>query len=72
MIKGGEIMSTTLHIEGMTCGHCKAYVEQALKAVPGVLDAAVDLTKHQAVITGTASRSSLVQAVEDAGYTVSQ
>jgi copper chaperone CopZ len=64
--------STTLAIEGMTCGHCKANVEKALKAVPGVTDVTVDLTKHQAVIAGSASRSSLVQAVQDAGYTVAQ
>jgi copper chaperone len=63
---------TTLEIEGMTCGHCKASVEHALKAVPGVKEVIVDLTKHQALITGTASRSSLIQAVQNAGYTVAE
>lgn len=60
----------TLDIEGMTCGHCKANVEKALKDVPGVEAVSVDLTKHQAVITGSASRSLLVQAVQNAGYTI--
>jgi copper chaperone CopZ len=27
---------TTLHIEGMSCGHCLSAVQQALSALPGV------------------------------------
>lgn len=61
-----------LKIEGMSCGHCKAAVEKALKAVTGVADAQVDLAKKEAVVTGSASREALVQAVEDADYTVVQ
>ena len=38
---------TMLKIEGMTCSHCKAAVEKALKAVPGVIDVAVDLEKKK-------------------------
>lgn len=62
--------ATTLKIEGMTCGHCKAAVEKALKAVPGVANAAVDLAKKEAVVTGSANRGELVKAVEDAGYSI--
>lgn len=64
--------ATTLRIEGMTCGHCKISVEKALKAVPGVTGATVDLTKKEALVTGSAERKQLVVAVEDAGYTVSE
>lgn len=64
--------TTTLAIEGMTCGHCKVNVENALKAVPGVTSVNVDLSKHQAVICGATSRSQLIQAVQDAGYTVEE
>lgn len=59
-----------LKIEGMTCGHCKASVEKALKAVPGVENATVDLAKKEAVVTGSANRDALVNAVEDAGYDI--
>lgn len=59
-----------LKIEGMTCGHCKAAVEKALKAVPGVTSATVELEKKEAVIMGSANREELVKAVEDADYTV--
>ena len=61
---------TMIKIEGMTCSHCKAAVEKALKAVPGVIDVAVDLEKKEAMITGSANRSDLTAAIEDEGYTI--
>lgn len=63
---------TVLKIEDMTCGHCKAAVEKALLAVPGVINAIVDLAKSEAVIVGSASRGDLTIAVEDAGYTITE
>ncbi len=59
-----------LKIEGMTCGHCKSSVEKALLKVPGVTQAEVDLAHKQAVVIGTADRSSLAKAVDEAGYRV--
>lgn len=61
---------TIIKIEGMSCGHCKAAVEKALKAVPGVDAAVVDLEKKQAVVTGNAAMEAMREAVEDAGYEV--
>nr|WP_282433819.1 heavy metal-associated domain-containing protein [Desulfosporosinus sp. I2] len=59
-----------LKIEGMTCGHCKSSVEKALLKVPGVTQAEVDLAHKQAVVIGTADRSSLAKAIDEAGYRV--
>ena len=59
---------TTLHVEGMMCSHCKQRVEQALMAVPGVTDAAADVDKKTASVTGSAARAALIAAVENAGY----
>ena len=61
---------TIIKIEGMSCGHCKAAVEKALKAVAGVETAVVDLEKKQAVVTGNAAMEAMREAVEDAGYEV--
>ena len=58
---------TTLRIEGMTCGGCAARVERALRAVPGVADARVDLEAHLATVTGGAGAAALLAAVEAAG-----
>ncbi|MHB8077125.1 CopZ family metallochaperone [Desulfosporosinus fructosivorans] len=59
-----------LKIEGMTCGHCKSSVEKALLKVPGVTQAEVDLAQKQEVVIGTADRSSLTKAIDEAGYRV--
>ena len=64
------MQETIIKIEGMSCGHCKAAVEKALKAVAGVETAVVDLEKKQAVVTGNAAMQAMREAVEDAGYDV--
>ena len=62
----------TMHIEGMSCNHCKMTVEKALQAVQGVSQAQVDLQKKTAEVTadGAVTNEALTQAVEDAGYSV--
>lgn len=60
----------TLKVEGMSCNHCKAAVEKALKDVAGVEAAQVDLAKKEVVVTGAAPKEALVEAIEDAGYEV--
>jgi Cu+-exporting ATPase len=59
-----------LPVEGMTCASCVARVEKALKAVPGVGAAEVNLATETATITLAegASPESLVAAVREAGY----
>ena len=57
-----------LAIEGMTCASCVGRVERALRAVPGVTLAAVNLATERATVTGSADAALLVKAVEDAGY----
>jgi copper ion binding protein len=64
---------TTLKIQGMTCNHCVMRVAKALKAVPGVQDAQVDLSKAEAVVTyddAKAAMEKLSAAVAEAGYKV--
>ncbi|OWV92725.1 ATPase [Rhizobium sp. R72] len=60
-------------IEGMTCASCVARVEKALKAVPGVIDASVNLATERATIrlaTSAVQTSALETAVRNAGYDV--
>jgi Cu+-exporting ATPase len=57
-------------VGGMTCASCVAQVEDALKDVPGVISAAVNLGSEKATveyIEGTAW-ADMKKAVEDAGY----
>ncbi len=37
----------TLKVNGMNCEHCKASVEKAVKAIPGIKDAEVNLEKKE-------------------------
>jgi heavy metal translocating P-type ATPase len=57
-----------LAIEGMSCASCVGRVERALKAVPGVAGASVNLATERATITGRADIADLVAAVSEAGY----
>ena len=59
-----------IDIAGMTCASCVARVEKALRAVPGVLDASVNLATERATVHGGAlDAATLIGAVERAGYT---
>ncbi|MGO4327744.1 heavy metal translocating P-type ATPase [Cupriavidus sp. 2TAF22] len=60
-----------LSISDMTCASCVARVERALKAVPGVVDAQVNLATEQAAVTvlrGAVDAAALAAAVTRAGY----
>ncbi|AKJ30723.1 heavy metal translocating P-type ATPase [Caldimonas brevitalea] len=60
-----------LQIEGMTCASCVGRVEKALRRVPGVVAAEVNLATERALVrvaAREADSSSLVAAVEKAGY----
>ncbi len=66
-----EAEKFVLDVEGMTCASCVGRVERALKAVPGVQSASVNLATERAEVSGAAvDRALLVKAVEDAGYDV--
>lgn len=59
-----------LKVEGMMCNHCKASVEKACKAIPGVTDAVADLKAKTVTVSGEADRAVLAQAITDAGFEV--
>ncbi|MEO7159778.1 MAG: heavy metal translocating P-type ATPase [Polaromonas sp.] len=67
--------SLRLAIGDMTCASCVARVEKALKQVPGVLLAEVNLALETANITlvgGAATVPQLIAAVDKAGYRASE
>ncbi|NNJ09011.1 copper-translocating P-type ATPase [Chloroflexales bacterium ZM16-3] len=60
-------------VTGMTCASCVMRVEKALKKVPGVIDASVNLSTEGASITYSPASSSFAElklAIENAGYGV--
>ena len=61
-----------LSISGMSCAGCVASVEKALRAVPGVDEAAVNFAEHTALVLGSADAATLARAVVDAGYNAAE
>ncbi|MFJ4290272.1 heavy metal translocating P-type ATPase [Cupriavidus sp. NPDC089707] len=60
-----------LQVTDMTCASCVTRVEKALRAVPGVVEAQVNLATERATVTvlrGTADGAALAAAVARAGY----
>ncbi|ONF97131.1 Copper-transporting P-type ATPase [Sphingomonas jeddahensis] len=66
------VRTIDLPIEGMTCASCVGRVERALRKVPGVRAANVNLATERAAIEGDerADRGALVAAIQSAGYHV--
>ncbi|OCP16335.1 copper-translocating P-type ATPase [Ensifer sp. LC163] len=68
---GAAEESVELAIDGMTCASCVARIEKALKAVPGVTQANVNLATERATVRltkGIATTTALEEAVRAAGY----
>src|SRR5690606_35728414 len=57
-----------LAIAGMTCASCVGRVERALKAVPGVEEATVNLATERARVSGVIAVEDLLAAVGKVGY----
>lgn len=67
-----KIMTKTMKIEGMMCGHCEAAVKKALEELDGVREAVVSHEAGTAVVEldGQVEDAVLKKAVEDKDYTV--
>jgi len=70
IIEEEKLMETVIYVNGMMCVHCKARVEKVCKAVPGVVDAVVDLQAKNVTVTGDADIAAVKQAIIDADYEV--
>ena len=62
--------TTTIAVEGMTCGHCVSAVQTEVGKVEGVTDVSVDLESGQVTIVADTSPDpvALQEAVEEAGF----
>lgn len=67
-----KVMTKTMHIEGMMCGHCEATVKKALEALPEVTSAEVSHEAGTAVVTSSTAVADdvLKKTVEEKDYKV--
>lgn len=66
-----DLVCTRLRVEGMSCAACQSHVEHALREVPGVSQASVNLMTHSAEVIWnprTATLEQLLASVSEAGY----
>ena len=61
-------MGETSTVEGMSCGHCEATVEDALADVEGVTGAEAEHESGTVVVEGEADTDALLSAITDAGF----
>jgi copper ion binding protein len=64
--------TTTITVDGMTCGHCVSAVQSEVGKVGGVTDVSVDLASGQVTVEAetTPDPAALQAAVEEAGYEI--
>jgi copper chaperone len=66
--------TTTIKVDGMSCGGCVKSVTGVLTALDGVAKAEVSLEQKQAVVEFDAAkvnRAQLAQVIEEAGFDAS-
>ncbi|KAK6137447.1 hypothetical protein DH2020_028804 [Rehmannia glutinosa] len=67
----GSETKALFSVAGMTCSACAASVEKAVKRLPGIKDAAVDVLNHRAQVTfcpAFVNEEKIREAIEDAGF----
>jgi copper chaperone len=64
--------TTTITVDGMTCGHCVNAVQTEVGKIDGVTDVNVDLASGQVTIVADTApdAGALREAVEEAGYEI--
>ncbi len=70
-LKGDDMKTQTITIQGMTCGHCVMAVRKELSKLPDI--AIKDVKIGSAVVDADespATQEKLKKAVEEAGYSV--
>lgn len=67
-LRRDETDDIELAIDGMTCASCVGRVEAALKSVPGVTRASVNLATERASVHGPVAPEALIAAVDRVGY----
>lgn len=61
-------MGKIFKVKGMTCSHCKANVEKAIRSLEGVSSVNIDIDKGTAEVLGDVDPDQVIDAVKNAGY----
>lgn len=61
-----------LVVKGMTCGHCEAAVQRAVKQVAPQAEVAIERARGRVSVTGAADTPEVESAIRQMGFEVSQ
>lgn len=64
------MVTTTVKIKGMSCGHCVMAVKKALGNVPGIKSFQVEVGSAVIESEGAIDTAKVKEAIEDQGYDV--
>ena len=70
---GAQVEKKVFTVEGMSCGHCKSAVENAARALTGVMAAEVNLDAKTLTVEYDPAKSTVADisaAIEDIGFSV--
>jgi copper chaperone CopZ len=67
-----NMITSVYEVDGMNCHNCASAVGTAIRALPGVADAVVDLAARKVTVDADPQPDgqALIQAVAAAGYTL--
>lgn len=60
-----------LVVKGMSCGHCEAAVQRAVKRVEPKADVVIERAQGRVSITGATDAKAVESAIREEGYEVS-
>jgi copper chaperone len=63
-------VTRTYDVPGISCGHCKAAIEEEVGQLDGVAEVTVDVDTRKVTVTGEIDDDAIHTAVEEAGYEV--
>ena len=59
---------TKFNVPEMSCNHCKASIEKAIKGVDAAAEIDVDLDAKIVAVESRIAEAAIVDAIKDAGY----
>lgn len=59
---------TRFNVPEMSCNHCKASIEKAIKGVDAAAQIDVDLDAKTVAVESRIAEAAIVDAIKDAGY----
>jgi copper chaperone len=65
---GSDMMDIKLTVPDMSCGHCVATIEAAVKRLDGQAVVQADLVHHEVRVQTSASEQSVRDALKEEGY----